>query len=236
MARQQDFQCKQFHIAQNDCAMKVTLDACLFAARVTFHNPEHLLDIGAGTGLLSLFLAQRYPQAKITALEIEATASTQCAINFAHSPFHTRLSSLCADIREFQPAQPYNSIICNPPFFTSGSSSQNEQRAQARHAYGLPLQDLLGQISRLLRNDGEAWLLLGEDALQEVQSLLPKHGLYLNQRITLQARADKPVHRSFVKLTFTPQTCETEHLLTYAEGTAYSVPARALLAPFFIKL
>lgn len=216
--------------------MKVTLDACLFAARVNFHNPEQLLDIGAGTGLLSLFLAQRYPHMHITALEIEAAASAECALNFSHSPFSSRLHSVCCDIREFTPANTFRNIICNPPFFTSGSSSGNTQRAQARHAYGLPLAELLQHITRLLHKEGEAWLLLGEEALLEVNSLLPQHGLYLNERINLQARADKPIHRSFVRLSFVPGTCANEHLLAYAQNTEYSQAARDLLSPFFIKL
>lgn len=216
--------------------MKVTLDACLFAARVNFNNPEQLLDIGAGTGLLSLFLAQRYPHLHITALEIETAASAECALNFAHSPFSQRLQSVCCDIREFMPAGTFQNIICNPPFFTSGNSSDNTQRAQARHAYGLPLAELLQQISRLLHKEGEAWLLLGEEALLEVEHLLPEHGLYLNERITLQARPDKPIHRSFVKLSFTPRAGTNEHLLAYVQNTDYSPAARDLLAPFFIKL
>ncbi|MCP5334993.1 MAG: methyltransferase [Oceanospirillaceae bacterium] len=235
MAKQSEFQCKNFSIAQNDCAMKITLDACLFASGIHFQNPERLLDIGSGTGLLSLFLAQRYANTNIHAIELDPAASAQCAQNFERSPYHTRLQCECGDIRELQ-GQTFDAIVCNPPFFTSGISSSDPKRAQARHAYGLPLADLLNAIERLLSQDGECWLLLSTDALSELKNLLKGGALHLKHCIDLQARADKPIHRHFVLLSRQTMQSTRSSLCAYADGTRYTEQARTLLQDFFIRL
>ncbi len=235
MAKQSVFQCKNFSIAQNDCAMKITLDACLFASVIHFKNPERLLDMGSGTGLLSLFLAQRYTNTNISAIELDPAASAQCAQNFERSPYHTRLQCECGDIRELH-GQTFDAIVCNPPFFTSGISSSDPKRAQARHAYGLPLADLLAAIERLLTKDGECWLLLSTDALSELNNLLKGGTLHITHKIDLQARPDKPMHRHFVKLARQAQPLTINTLCAYQAGTEYSAQARELLAEFFIRL
>lgn len=216
--------------------MKITLDACLFAAQIDFQNTEHTLDIGSGTGLLSLFLAQRYPNAQIDAIELDGDASAQCASNFMASPFHGRLRCTQGDIRTFSATTPYSAIVCNPPFFTSGVSSHNSTRAQARHAYGLPIADLIAQIKILLAPDGECWLLLGSEALSDLEKNRQQHGLFITQQINLQARADKPVHRHFVKLEHKLRPTTHSTLIAYQAGTEYSPQATSLLADFFIRL
>lgn len=152
-----EFKFKQFAVAQDRCAMKVGTDAVLLGAWTPIdHNPYSILDIGAGTGILSLMLAQRSFAEQIDALEIEENAYEQCTDNFENSPWGDRLFCYHAGLDEFmeEPEDEYDLIISNPPFYTEDFKTDNESRDLARFEESLPFEDLVEAADLLLSEKG----------------------------------------------------------------------------------
>ncbi|MET4758482.1 tRNA1(Val) (adenine(37)-N6)-methyltransferase [Endozoicomonas sp. NE40] len=152
MARKSNtyFQFKQFRVDQDQCAMKVTMDACLFGALVDVEESQRILDIGTGTGLLSLMAAQR-SSAHIDAVELDDDAARQARQNVAQSPWSDRITVTQSAIQQFFGAPDgYDTIICNPPFFENSLKAANDKRTMARHTESLSFSDLVQATSRLL--------------------------------------------------------------------------------------
>jgi tRNA1Val (adenine37-N6)-methyltransferase len=138
------FDFKQFRIEQGNCGMKVSTDACIQGAWTPVpHGACRILDAGAGTGLLSLMLAQRAPEVMIDALEIDEAAAIQAGENISASAFADRIHIHHQDVRSFQPEDQYDLIICNPPFFINSLNSPEAARNLARHNHTLQQKDLL---------------------------------------------------------------------------------------------
>ena len=159
------FRFKQFTVFHDRSAMKVTTDACLFGAWCAEEvqnsrlKISSLLDIGTGTGLLSLMVAQK-SKVKIEAVEIDGEASLQAAENVEGSPWKEKIVVTCGDILLFQPATGYDAIISNPPFYEKELASQKQEKNLAHHSSHLSLSQLLASIQRLLTSEGIFFLLL----------------------------------------------------------------------------
>ena len=159
------FQFKQFTVQQDRCAMKVTTDGCLFggyiAERITDYRLQiaNCLDIGAGTGLLSLMLAQK-STAIIDAVEIDEAAYSQAKENFDQSPWKERLNIYNTDILTFSSDKKYDCIITNPPFFEDDLRSSDVNKNNAKHDTALTLKQLLQVIDLHLKEDGIFFILL----------------------------------------------------------------------------
>lgn len=151
------FKFKQFAIAQDRCAMKVGTDAVLLGAWTPLeNNPFSILDIGAGTGIIALMLAQRSTASQIDALEIDEDAYEQAVVNFENSPWNDRLFCFHATLDEFveEPEEQYDLIVSNPPFYTDDYKTENQQRDLARFADAMPFSDLIKAAALLLSKDG----------------------------------------------------------------------------------
>ncbi|MBN8643062.1 MAG: methyltransferase [Flavobacteriales bacterium] len=151
------FQFKQFSIHQDRCAMKIGTDAVLLGAWCPIDNkPFSILDIGAGTGILSLMLAQRTSAEQIDAIEIDEDAYEQCVENFEASPWSDRLFCFHAGLDEFvdEPEDEYDIIISNPPFYSENYKTDNDSRDLARFQDALPFEELVDAASLLLSENG----------------------------------------------------------------------------------
>jgi tRNA1Val (adenine37-N6)-methyltransferase len=151
------FQFKQFTVQQDRCAMKIGTDSVLLGAWTPVENkPFSILDIGAGTGILSLMLAQRSAAEQIDSLEIDEDAYEQCVENFENSPWSDRLFCFHAGLDEFieEPEEEYDIIISNPPFYSEDFKSDNSQRDLARFQDALPFEDLVEAADLLLSENG----------------------------------------------------------------------------------
>lgn len=151
------FKFKQFSIQQDKCAMKVGTDGVLLGAWTPInHNPLSILDIGAGTGVISLMLAQRSSAEQIDALEIDENAYEQAVDNFENSPWSDRLFCFHAGLDEFvdEPEDEYDLIVSNPPFYSEDYYSNDEQRDLARFQNALPFEDLVEAADLLLSENG----------------------------------------------------------------------------------
>ncbi|MBI1306533.1 MAG: methyltransferase [Bacteroidetes bacterium] len=173
-----DFQCKQFLISQRNSAMKVGTDSMLLGSWADFSFCHNLLDIGTGTGLLSLMIAQRFPEIRITAIENDAGAANDAELNFYRSVFSDRIQLIRADASHWRSDTIlFDAIICNPPYFTNGPEAGNAQRHQARNACHFNEEDLVRIIDSSCSDALKIALVLPVDRFQSYSKSLDSAGL-----------------------------------------------------------
>ena len=188
------FAMKQFTVVQSEVAPPVTSDACVFGALADFQNATQILDIGSGTGVLSLMMAQKFPSARVQGIDIHLPSVEQARENGINSPFADRVSFLHDNILDFEPATPINGIICNPPFFENHLPSSDETRRLARHAQSFNLLSLTARCARLLQPHGELLLLLPASSQNQILAALQQHQFSPQTITTIQATPTKPPH------------------------------------------
>jgi tRNA1Val (adenine37-N6)-methyltransferase len=182
------FQFKHFTIHQDRCAMKVTTDGCLFGAWVTgrVRSSESgvgsVLDIGTGTGLLSLMIAQKC-NADITAIEVDEDAFDQASENFSASKWKDRLKIIHSDTREYEFDRQYDFIVSNPPFYENELKGGSIKKNIAHHNEGLLLPELLAIIKRYLKPGGTFFLLLPFKRNEEIRKLFTENDLTIGQLV-----------------------------------------------------
>ena len=239
MPNHSSFQFKQFTVAQDQCAMKVSLDACLFGALCNVDDAQQILDIGTGTGLLSLMVAQRC-QAKIDAVELDNNAAKQAQENIALSPFHDRITVHNKSIQQFtleNSQLTYDKIICNPPFFSQHLLSDDKQRNLARHNHSLSFKELCQSIHTLMNSHGEAWLLLPQHEHNHFHVNASDAGLYLIKRFNIFSRANKPSKLGIWVYTKNHQSTIEKSLTIYQPNSQhYSPEFTSLMADYYLKL
>jgi tRNA1Val (adenine37-N6)-methyltransferase len=183
------FKFKQFTIHQDKCAMKVCTDACLFGALVADCQlpTANCLDIGTGTGLLPLILAQKNNTLKIDAVEIDAAAAAQATENIAASPWANKIQVFNEDILNFSSvSKEYDCIISNPPFFEDDLQSANEAKNNAKHDTALNLLQLLQVVDMHLSKNGFFAVLLPYHRVAYFTDEAEKIGLYLSKQILVK--------------------------------------------------
>lgn len=237
------FQMKQFLVHQNQTAMKVSTDACLFGAvvaeQILSKNVHHILDIGSGTGLLSLMLAQVSPNTNIDAVEMDADAYQQSVQNFKESIFAPQLTAYHTSIQEFRNDNiaKYDLIICNPPFFSKHLKSVQQQRSLARHNDSLTAIDWVNAVDRLLTAEGSFWMLLPTNELERYLEAFLQSWVYPIEIVAIKDTPQKQVIRYIVHLTRGKQAeviCR-EIAIKNTDG-AYQSQFIKLLQPYYLHL
>lgn len=194
------FQFKQFTVHQDKCAMKVTTDSCLFGAYVADaidgaqSAVTNCLDIGTGTGLLSLMLAQKN-HFDIDAIEIDDNAAVQANINVVNSPFSEKIKIIHDDVKEFQFNKQYDVIISNPPFYEKELKGNDTQKNKAHHNEGLLLSELMNIIRHNLKPGGVFYLLLPYKRNEEIKELITKHEFSIERICFLRQTFDHDFFR-----------------------------------------
>lgn len=232
------FQFKQFRVEQGLASMKVTTEGCLLGALVKVTGSEHqILDIGTGTGLLSLMLAQR-SGAHIDAIEIDHDAFHQARENFEQSPWSERLKAHHGSIQEYQrqPLIRYDLIISNPPFFQNHLKS-GKARDQAIHNDELSFGDLAKAVSTLLKDDGKFWVIYPGYEFQEFMTVAGNHGLKLIKKYEVFDRPTKPLFRNIGVFGFDDfGRTEEEELFIKASDGKYSPRFREVIREYYFNL
>lgn len=238
MARNSSFQFKQFTIWQDQCAMKVCTDACVLGAWADLKNAGRILDIGAGTGLLSLMSAQRNTDALIDAVEIDPDAFTQAGENISKSPFYNRIQLYHADIQDFDPGFRYDVIISNPPFFQDNLKSPDRKKNLAHHARSLDFEALISAADRLIAPAGKFQVLFPVEEGKKFQQKAENAGWVLNRRLTLVHHAGKNPFRllmTFQKAEKYPAPLIENVLYIYEnDGVTYHSAFRDLMKDFYL--
>ncbi|MDR3681944.1 MAG: methyltransferase [Flavipsychrobacter sp.] len=230
------FQFRQFTIVQDKCAMKVSTDACIQGAYTPIPEMHsRVLDIGAGTGLLSLMMAQRAANAIIDAIELDEEAVIQAKENAKNSPFADQVNVMQGDINAYVATTSYDLIICNPPFFTNSLLGDTARRNMARHTITLTFIELLTAIKRLLSSDGHASVLLPALQQQQWESLLAEKDFNMHSRLFIKPYHTQAANR--VVSIFGPQAkpCTDSELVIYRAQNSYTAAAIQLLSPFYAK-
>ena len=235
------FHFKQFSIEQQNCAMKVSTDACLFGASIPLSDSRPILDIGTGTGLLALMVAQR-SSGYIDAVELDAQAAQQAIENINSSPWQERITVYQQSIQRFAQNCParYGTIICNPPFFTNHSPSQEPRRHQARHNDTLSFSDLGQAVTQLLTKKGLFHVLLPASEHQHFVATVEQEGLHLTNTLCVRPTQAKAVSRHILTLsTHLPKepkkACTTQDICIHTLN-GYSQTFIERLRPYYLKL
>jgi tRNA1Val (adenine37-N6)-methyltransferase len=230
------FQFKQFLVKQGGAAMKVSTDACIQGAWTPIKpGVKTVLDIGTGTGLLSLMLAQRSNDIDIEAIEIDKNAAEQAAENIDASPWSDRISIIHGDVKTVMPGKRYDLIICNPPFFQNSLLGDTEERNIARHTLSLSYRDLLEVVKQHLEPSGYASVLLPVSENEIWESMLAAEGMKVFRRLLVKPRKDMQPNRVISLCSYKAEMQQPSELVIYDES-GYTPEFRELLAPFYLKL
>ena len=188
--------------------MKVGTDGLLLGAWA--QGGKRVLDIGTGTGLIALMMAQRFPEAHVDAIDIDADAASQAEDNARRSPFADRVAVRCVSLQEYVEEREYDSIVCNPPFFTQSLQSPDSKRTLARHSIALPFDDLFLHARRLMSEDGVYSIVVPSDALSQIETAAVMNNLFLVRRCLVRTTRKKPARRLLLSFSQKPSPFHDE--------------------------
>lgn len=230
------FHFKKFSVAQDQCAMKVGTDGVLLGAWVNARSPQHILDIGTGTGLIALMLAQRFDSAQLTAIDLDEAAAQQAKKNFEASPWVNRLELIALPLQQYNSSQAYDLIVSNPPYFENVSKAKGPSRTQARHTDSLSFEDLIKHAASLLSQNGKLALILPANVKDKVKDLAQKEGLFLCRSCAVQGNATSPVKRYLLEFSFQQLPLEEEQLIIEKGRHQYTEEYIRLCKDFYLKM
>lgn len=230
------FRFQQFSVLQKNSGMKICTDAVLFGAMAPVKQRDRVLDIGAGTGVLTLMAAQ-LGAAKVTAVELTQEAYQEANINVNNSPWAERLEVVHQDIQSFALAadQQYDLIISNPPFFENHLKTVDTLRNTARHADQLPFADLIGVAGSLLAPQGLFYLLLPAHAVTKFCAQASASGFYLLNQIDFRGYAHNEAKVSALTFSRIVAVRQIRLLTIYESHKVYSSDSAAYLADFLLR-
>jgi len=220
--------------------MKIGTDGILLGAWVELKDPYSILDIGAGTGVIGLMMAQRSDAGLIDAIEIDDDAYEQCVDNFENSPWNDRLFCYHASLNEFaeemKDEEKYDLIISNPPFYTEVFKGSDEVRNLARFADALPFEDLVKNVALLLAEEGQFAVIIPFSEEEKFLELAKKVNLF-PQRITrVRGTNDSPLKRSLLQLSLSETTVEEFELIIETSRHQYTPEYIELVKDFYLKM
>lgn len=216
--------------------MKVGTDGCLLGAWFNIDDSERILDIGAGTGLISIMAAQR-SNAKITGIEIDPIAALKAIENVNNSPWSNRIEIINIDATEYEPTEKFDTIVSNPPYFANSLKCDSKQRTLARHNDSLPPASFFSQAKKMLKPGGTISLILPTDILDEWLCEALFKGFATHRITHIQTTPRKAPKRTMVELrAYTCNSPLTETLILEENPGIYSTEARKLLKDFYLKI
>jgi tRNA1Val (adenine37-N6)-methyltransferase len=249
------FKFKQFTIEQDKSAMKIGTDGALIGAWTSIKNkPNSILDIGSGTGIIALQLAQRSTAESIDAIEIDDNAFEQCIANFENSPWGDRLFCYHSSIQEFAQEmpneadfEPYDLIVSNPPFFetplenkinpkSQNSNIDKHQRAMARFTDALPFDHLIICAAHLLSDKGVLAVVIPSDVSDDFIETCNEHRLFLLRKCSVQGTASSAVKRCLLEFSFEENTPTHSNLIIEKSRHDYTSDYKELVKDFYLKM
>ena len=233
------FKFKQFEIKQDKAAMKVGTDGVLLGAWV--HIPESafsILDVGSGTGVISLMMAQRSYSEVIDAVELNPASYIQTVENFETSEWGDRLFCYHASFQEFEEEieDTYDVIISNPPFFTDTFKEETSERTMARHTETLSYEDLLRGTSKLLSEEGTCAFVIPFKEEEKFLAFAKMYGLYPNRICRVKGTEESPVKRSLLQLSKKENAPEISELIIEINRHVYTDDYINLVKDFYLKM
>lgn len=233
------FRFKQFTVHQDRCAMKVGTDGVLLGAWTSVaHGPKLILDIGTGSGLIALQMAQRCAAAKIDAVEIDVDAYAQCVENFEGSPWTERLRGFHTAFQKFAETsgKAYDLIVSNPPYHTESTESPDKGRIRARQNKSLPFDVLLGGVAKLLADGGRFSMIAPFGEERGIVAAAADHTLFPLRITRVQGNPSAPVKRSLLEFTGLRESCDCNVLILEEERHRPTEAYRTLTKDFYLNL
>lgn len=229
------FKFKQFVIQQDKTAMKVGTDGVLLGAWITSNLPKKILDIGTGTGLIALMLAQKFTKSEIIAIEIDKKAYLQATENVKNSNWKNRIKVINEDFLKFaqKTKSKFDIIVSNPPFFENQLFPTNKQRLIARHNLTLPFSKLIKSTSKLLSENGEFSVIIPYDNHQNFIHLCSQDLLFCNNKTIIKHTSKKKPKRILLKFSKKISSI-IESEIIIKKGTEYTGNYKQLTKDFYL--
>ncbi len=229
------FQFKKFSIEQKSSAMKVGTDGVLLGAWSTI-KPGAILDIGTGTGLIAIMMAQRIDSANIDAIEVELDAYQEALLNCQNCSWSDRINAHHTSIQNYQSKTKYNSIVSNPPFFIDSTKAPQSDRNTARHTDQLSFADLIDSVNRLLKVHGIFSIILPITEAEHFIDLTQQKELFLNRKCTVYPNPLKPAKRILMEFSRSKKNLIEEELTIESESRhQYTKEYISLTKDFYLK-
>ncbi len=231
------FRFKKFEIEDANCAHKVGTDGTLLGAWATVENANYVLDIGTGSGLIALMVAQRTVESTaIEAIELSQAAYEQAIENTAQSPWAEKVKIHHTSLQQFQSQQKFDCIISNPPYFNNSFKPPNQSRVAPRHTDTLSFEELIAHSKRLLTDSGKLNLILPyAEGLQFIE-LARQQSLFVTRQWSFRTRKEKPIERWLLELSQIPAGAESNEILLYTKGEEWSDQYKSLTRDFYLNL
>lgn len=212
------FQFKRFAIHQEHAAMKVGTDGCLLGAWA--NGGQRILDIGTGTALIALMMAQRFPDADIHAIDVDSNAIIDAESNILNSPFSGRITLTHTSLQDYSINDGFNAIVCNPPFFDDSLKNPDASRATARHTDSLPFRTLCEKAYTMLNADGTFSVIIPTEVLRLFSAEACIAGFILSRHCAIKTVPRKDARRHLLEFVKASQaeTMHEEHVLCGSDG------------------
>jgi len=231
------FQFKQFTIEDEQCAMKIGTDGCLLGAWADVTNAENILDIGTGSGIVAIMLAQR-SNSKIDAVEIDDSAYRQSCENFSKTPWKERLNSFHTSIQEYVKSgiKKYDLIVSCPPYFLNSMKATDKKRNLARHTDSLTFGELLSCSKRQLKQGGKFCTIIPADSVKTFRDLAIIEGFFVTKITEVIPKAEVQAVRTLLQMELSKKKCicDTVTILD-KEGKSYTKEYIELTKEFYIN-
>jgi tRNA1Val (adenine37-N6)-methyltransferase len=228
------FQFKQFKILQDKTAMKVSTDACILGAYTDVSKCERILDIGTGTGLLALMVAQRNQEAVIDAVEIDEGAYNQAVENVSESVFSERVNVFHTTIQQFQTANLYDLIISNPPFYQNHLQSEKSQKNLAHHTISLSFEDLIVSVNKFLKPNGTFVVLLPVHETTCLVEIAAQFQIFPQKQLQIRHRQNSKILRIITTFGYSEKIKIIEELIIKNLDETYTEDFIELLKDFYL--
>lgn len=229
------FRFKQFAIDQSGCAMKINTDGVLLGAMACGERAKYVLDIGTGTGVIALMVAQRYTNVEVMGVELDPASAERAALNVRESLFASRVEVIHSAFQDFIPLEALDLLVSNPPFFTDSLRNPDNRKGQARHTDRQFFVDLLSYAKKHLSDHGTMELILPTMLAYEISVMAVDYGLYLTRRISISSFAGSEVIRQIIRFERQePLAVDEQPFVIYEAKGQYSSQYKEALKPFFL--
>lgn len=228
------FRFKQFAVEHKQSSMKVGTDAVLLGAWARCDSAQSILDIGTGSGVISLLLAQR-SQAHITAIDIHEASVTEATKNFTNSPWASKLTATQSRLQDYSPKTKFDLIVSNPPFFRNCLKVQDPIRNKARHDDALPFEELLSGIERLMAREGRFVIILPTAEFIIFEKMAKNAQFYPSELLRIYSTPEKPCIRVLAEFSRGNKTSVSSDLSIHHSDGSYTAAYKQLTAAFYLE-
>lgn len=230
------FQFKQFTVHQDRCAMKVGTDSVLIGALAQIEGASRLLDVGCGTGVVSLILAQRSAEAAVTGIELDKEAALQAAENVSASSWSHRINIVAANFNHYSFPHRFDAIVSNPPFFQQDLKCPDVRRNMARHTDTLTFDALLRGVAACLAAGGLFSVIIPTSVQRQFVDTALIYGLFVQCATTVYTKLSKQPKRAVLILTDHKVDTTQRSLVIHEERGNYSDDFKELMDAYYLHL